>query len=52
MARDHPTGKGGEEVIFWIIVGLLAAFFGNAIYAQLLPLLGLGDGGVLVQAFG
>jgi len=27
----------------------LAAFFGDAIHAQLLPLLGLGDSGVLLQ---
>ncbi len=36
---------------FLALGGLLAAFFGNAIYARLLPLLGLGEGGILMQAF-
>jgi leader peptidase (prepilin peptidase)/N-methyltransferase len=35
---------------FLALGGLVAAFFGDAIYARLLPLLGLGEGGVLVQA--
>jgi leader peptidase (prepilin peptidase)/N-methyltransferase len=34
---------------FLALGGLLAAFFGDAIHAQLLPLLGLGDSGVLLQ---
>lgn len=37
---------------FLALGGLLAAFFGDAIYARLLPLLGLGEGGVLLQTFG
>jgi leader peptidase (prepilin peptidase)/N-methyltransferase len=34
---------------FLALGGLLAAFFGDAIHARVLPLLGLGEGGVLLQ---
>jgi len=36
---------------FLALGGLLAAFFGQAIHARFLPLLGLGEGGVLLQYF-
>jgi leader peptidase (prepilin peptidase) / N-methyltransferase len=36
---------------FLALGGLLAAFFGQAIHARVLPLLGLGEGGVLLQYF-
>ncbi len=37
---------------FLALGGLLAAFFGNAIYAKLLPVMGLNDGGILLQSLG
>lgn len=36
---------------FLALGGLLAAFFGHAIHTRVLPLLGLGEGGVLLQYF-
>ena len=36
---------------FLALGGLLAAFFGDEIHARVLPLLGLGHGGVLVDLF-